>query len=289
VSDAPARCIVCGDAPRPYLQKAGFSLVRCPGCGLEWRAEFPDAAELASLYGPGYLARWGATDTSEMARVRAMKHASFADFLRDVRSEVRGGRLLDVGCATGFLMEVADADGFEVYGLDRNAEGVALARERFGDRVHCGDLADAPFDGIDFDVVTAIDVFEHVTDPGALLDGIEARLRPGGVLAAVLPNAGSAVRRLLGGRWPHYVAEHLFHWSRGNLERFLTERGWRVQRIRVGVRKTFTGHYLAAYAACAGGWLPPGVGLLGDRRVRVPTGEMLVLATPRPPGASEAG
>ncbi len=281
MSAAPVRCIVCGDVPEAFIQKPEFALVRSPGCGLEWRDPFPDAAELASLYGPGYLDRWGADDADAMARVRAMKHATYRDFLVDVRRTAAGGRLLDVGCATGFLMEAAATEGFEVYGLDRNAGGVALARERFGDRVHCGELADGPFPGVDFDVVTLVDVLEHVPEPAVMLAAIGQRLRPGGVLVAVLPNPRSAVRRILGGRWPHYVAEHLFHWSPENLERFLSAQSWRVYRIRTGIRKTFTGHYLSAYAACAGSWLPPGVPLLGNLRLRVPTGEMLVLATPR--------
>lgn len=280
MSTAPARCIVCGDAPEPGVQRAGVAWVRSPGCGLEWRDSFPDDDELETLYGPGYLDRWGATDAESLASVRAMKHATHRDFLRSIRAHRGSGRLLDVGCATGFLLEVACESGFDVYGIDRNPEGVRAAEERFGDRVTCGRLADEPFSGVTFDVVTLIDVLEHVPDPALLLDAIRARLTPGGVMAAVLPNAASFTRRTLGSRWPHYVPEHLFQWTPESLARFLSDRGWRVRELRVGIRKTFTGHYLAACSACAGSSLPPGASLLGDRFLRLPTGEMLAIASP---------
>ena len=89
------------------------------------------------------------------------------------------------------------------------------------------------------------------------------------------------MRRVLGRRWPHYAPEHLFHWSPRSLVPYLESRGFRVDAVHTGVRKTFTGRYLEAYAASVGAWLPPGVGLLGNRSVRVPTGEMLVVASRR--------
>jgi 2-polyprenyl-3-methyl-5-hydroxy-6-metoxy-1,4-benzoquinol methylase len=126
--------------------------------------------------------------------------------------------------------------------------------------------------------VTLVDVLEHVPDPGALLARVRERLNPGGVLAALLPNAASATRRLLGRRWPHYTPEHLFFWNPAALARQLASSGFAVREIRTGIRKTYTAEYLTAYAAVTGAWLPPGLGRLGARRLRVATGEMIALA-----------
>jgi len=281
VSGAPARCIVCGDAPQPLFERAGVAVVRSPGCGLEWRTPFPSEAQLRELYAGDYLERWGGRDAASYERVRRMKRATHACFLREIVRLRRGGRLLDVGCATGFLLEVAQEQGFEPFGLDPNPQAVRLARSRFGDRVQQGELDAGVFEGVAFDVVTLIDVLEHVPDPAALLASVRERLAPGGVLAAVLPNSASLVRRLLGRRWPHYAPEHLFFWTPGALERQLDAAGFGVRAIRTGIRKTFTGDYLSACAACTGAWLPPGIARLGRGRLRVPTGEMLALAVRR--------
>lgn len=278
MSPAPGSCIVCGGASGSRLRRGGIEWARCGGCGLEWRDPLPDEAELSALYAGGYLERWGARDADAFARVRAMKQASHRELFCEIRRHREAGRLLDVGCAAGFLLEVAREEGYDPYGLEVDPEGARLARERFGARVHCGPLDAAAFPGERFDVVTLVDVLEHVRDPGALLDAVRARLAERGVFVAVLPNAASLVRRVLGARWPHYVAEHLFQWSPGNLERFLAARGLELRALRTGVRKTFTGRYLSAYAACVGSWLPPGVAWLGDLSLRIPTGEMWVVA-----------
>ena len=286
MSAVPGRCIACGDLPVPTRRGPGLQLLASPGCGLEWRHPLPSESELESLYGPGYFERWGVRDRVSLQRVRAMKQRSYARLLRAVAAHRAGGRLLDVGCAAGFLMESARGRGYQPFGLDLSAEAVAYARRSFGRQVECGRLEDPVFPGIRFDVVTLVDVFEHVTNPAGLLAAALERLAPDGVLAAVMPNAASWTRRLLGSRWPHYAPEHVFYWTPRSLRRFLADRGWRVLALRTGFRKTFTADYLGAYAACVGSWLPPGLSLLGSRSFTVPTGEMLVIAAP--PAADSA-
>jgi len=278
VSGAPARCIACGAEAAPLFQRGELAIVRCGSCGLEWQRPFPSPQRLRELYAGDYFARWGARDPEAFERVRASKQASGRELLAELARLRPGGRLLDLGCAMGFLLEAAEAAGFQGFGLDLNPEAVGVAKRRFGDRVMLGELDDAVFPGLRFDAVTLIDVLEHVPDPASLLARVRERLAPGGVLAALLPNAASLTRRLLGRRWPHYTPEHLFFWNPAALARQLEAAGFQVRGIRTGIRKTYTAEYLVAYAAVTGAWLPPGLGLLGARRLRVPTGEMLALA-----------
>jgi len=284
VTPSPRRCIVCGGVPSEAAVARGLALRRCGDCGLAWRRGFPDAPALAALYGDDYLERWGIHSPERRAAVRAMKEASHRPFLAAIARHRPGGRLLDLGCALGFLLGVAREAGFDAYGLDLNAAAVADARREFGDRVHAGPLDDTAFPGVRFDAITLIDVLEHVPDPEALLETLASRLAPEGVIAAVLPDAGSLTARLFGRRWPHYNEEHLFYWSASNLRTFLQERGWRVLALRRGVLKTYTARYLDHYARQMGRTPPPGLRRLGDLRLRIPTGEMLVIAA-RPKGA----
>jgi SAM-dependent methyltransferase len=280
VKESPARCIACGAEAGGRFRAGGVEIRRCTECGLEWRAVFPEAREIAALYADDYLERWGIDGPDRLAQVRAMKEASYRAFFRDIRAHRRSGRLLDLGCALGFLLGVARDLGFEVRGLDLNEAAIEAARRDFGDRVHAGPLDDRAFPGERFDVVTLIDVLEHVPDPRSLFAAIRARLDSEGVVAAVLPDAGSVTRRVLGRRWPHYNAEHLYYWSPACLERFLAREGWRVRSLRRGLRKTFTAHYLDRYARRLGRTPVPGLGALGGLRLRIPTGEMLLIASP---------
>lgn len=253
-------------------------MVRCGGCGLEWQRPFPSPQRLRELYAGDYFQRWGARDPESFERVRAIKQASCRELLAELARLRPGGKLLDLGCAMGFLLEAAEQAGFQGFGLDLNPEAVGIAKQRFGDRVALGELDASAFPGVVFDAVTLVDVLEHVPDPAALLAQVHGRLAAGGVLAVLLPNAASLTRRLLGRRWPHYTPEHLFFWTPAALERQLASAGFAVREIRTGIRKTYTAEYLTAYAAVTGAWLPPGLRGLGARRLRVPTGEMIALA-----------
>lgn len=280
MTESPERCIVCGAEPGEGFYAGGVALRRCGHCGLAWRREFPDTAELSALYGDDYFERWGIDAPERLGEVRKMKEATYRPFFEEIRRHRADGRLLDLGCALGFLLGVAGESGFDPHGLDLNDAAISEARREFADRVHAGTLDDSAFTGIDFDVVTMIDVFEHVPDPRALLRAVAARVAPGGIVAAVLPDTGSRIARLLGRHWPHYNAEHLFYWSRACLQRFLESEGWRVLTLRGGVRKTFSARYLGQYARHLGQPLLPALAFFGGLRLRIPTGEMLVIATP---------
>ncbi|MGD9696732.1 MAG: class I SAM-dependent methyltransferase [Thermoleophilia bacterium] len=119
----------------------------------------------------------------------------------------RDGRVLDVGCGTGFLLEQLAARGYSGVGVDLSPESVELARARLaelavGDRLRAevGSAYEPP-EG-PFDLITLTDVLEHLEDPRASLRAAADRLAPGGLIVVNTPN-----RRSLPGarRW---VAEH---------------------------------------------------------------------------------
>jgi SAM-dependent methyltransferase len=107
---------------------------------------------------------------------------------------VPGGRLLDVGCGLGLFLERMAAE-FELYGMDLSDYAVATASQRLPDaHLAVGSLTDGIGFDVTFDVVTAINIFEHLDDPAAGLDAVRARLRPGGLLVAHLPTIGNRVQ-----------------------------------------------------------------------------------------------
>lgn len=103
-----SHCIVCGDRPVVAFKKNAFTVVRSPGCALEWLQPFPEAASAGTLYGSEYLDRWGMEGPEALAQVREMKEATYRSFFKEIRGHKRAGSLLDIGCALGFLLRVAE-------------------------------------------------------------------------------------------------------------------------------------------------------------------------------------
>jgi SAM-dependent methyltransferase len=99
----------------------------------------------------------------------------------------RGGlRLLDVGCGTGRMLTELGRLG-DAVGLDLSDEALRFCRERGHDRVLKADLTGLPFDDDAFDVVTALDVLEHIEDHVGALRECRRVLSPGGRMFMFVP------------------------------------------------------------------------------------------------------
>jgi SAM-dependent methyltransferase len=94
-------------------------------------------------------------------------------------------RLLDVGCGTGGMLEEFAAYG-DTLGLDAAPEAAHFCAQRHVAMVLASGT-DLPFDACSFDVVSALDVIEHVDDDRAILHEMWRTCRPGGLLLLTVP------------------------------------------------------------------------------------------------------
>lgn len=101
-----------------------------------------------------------------------------------------GRMALDVGCGAGLLCEPLARLGADVTGVDAAPENVAAAQHHadaggLAIAYRCADVA--AMDGV-FDLVTSMEVIEHVTDPAAFISALADRLAPGGLMILSTPN-----------------------------------------------------------------------------------------------------
>jgi len=118
-----------------------------------------------------------------------------------LRTPLEGKTALDVGCGAGLLTEPLARLGGEVTGLDAApANAVAAARHAQGSGLAVTYLAGelAALDGR-FDLVTCLEVLEHVADKEAFVAELARHLAPGGLLVVSTPNRTEASRLLLVG------------------------------------------------------------------------------------------
>ncbi len=109
-----------------------------------------------------------------------------------------GKRALDVGCGAGLLCEPLARMGAEVTGIDAAPELVAVAAAHADARGLAIDYRAVGVEAVEglFDLVTAMEVIEHVADPAAFMRSLVARVAPGGLLILSTPNR-TALSKLL--------------------------------------------------------------------------------------------
>jgi 2-polyprenyl-3-methyl-5-hydroxy-6-metoxy-1,4-benzoquinol methylase len=152
--------------------------------------------------------------------------ASFAK----VKAESRRPRALDVGCATGALLDVLRAQGWEPQGAEICAPAAEYGRLRYRLPIHSGSLESARFPDGRFELVHASHLIEHLNEPGAFLDEVARVLAPDGLLVLTTPNVSSFQARYFGPAWRSAINDHLYLFSRRSLERLLVAHGFKPLR-----------------------------------------------------------
>lgn len=98
----------------------------------------------------------------------------------------RSRRLLDLGCGPGNMLDYLARRG-EVYGSDYSADALGFCRSRDYHRLFRADFQRLPVADASFDIVTCIDVLEHLDDDVRAIAELRRILRPGGTLLVTVP------------------------------------------------------------------------------------------------------
>ncbi len=242
-------CALCNGKERKLVFKNGnFSVLRCGSCGLVYVSpRLSQDALLAQVYNEKY---WKSPSPKEKgyadyAGEESLYVKTFRKRMRFVEKFARPfGKALDVGCAAGYFISVAQERGWECCGIEPSPGIARVAKERLpGTRIHVGLVQDAPFERGIFDLVTLWDVVEHTPDPVGFVESAVEFLKPGGVAILETQNVDSLFARALGQRWQHFkLEEHLFHFSPYTLRLLLEEKaGMEI----LGMTSRFGGKYVS--------------------------------------------
>lgn len=149
---------------------------------------------------------------------------------------VEGGRLLEIGCGSGWQLSRMQQAGWITKGLDFDPEAAATAR-RHGLDVDVGDVRDLRLDADSFDAIVMAHVLEHVFDPIGLLDECRRLLKPGGRLVAITPNSRSLGHRIYGSAWRGLEPpRHIAVFTTGGLRIACDRAGLEVESVLVTAR-----------------------------------------------------
>jgi SAM-dependent methyltransferase len=210
-------------------ERDGGWFYRCGRCDLLMRHPLLSQAQYLALYAPSAGDHW----TSGALRPDQQR---VCDHIQQRWPE--GGSVLDVGCASGDLL-AALGTRFAKYGIEPSADACARA-QALGVRVLCAtveDLNAVVGDGVPmFDVITAVDVIEHVPNPLAFLQALAPHLKRGGRILVSTGNSRAVAWRVCG---PAYYYAHYFEHVSFISERWcdhVTAHGLQAEVLNEGFR-----------------------------------------------------
>lgn len=278
-------CPLCGATSSVERHAEPFPVREC-ACGLAFLWPQPSEKELQELYSEEYYKSWGvAGENDELPR--QMKHLTFASRLHDIETLIPSpGKVLDVGCATGYFLEVAQSFGWEVAGVELSAYSAGLAAAKFGKQIFNGTLEQAAYPAATFDLVTLSDLIEHVPDPLAFLNEVRRILKPGGLVVIVTPDLQSLTERVMRGKWSHYKLEHIYYYSQATINSCLEKSGFTPVKIKPAPKYLNLAYIINQFAIYPHPLLTPLARILDQlvpqrlkqHNIPVLCGEMMVIA-----------
>lgn len=228
-------CPSCGVERDHRLQfvKNGCEILSCGCCGLG-RTIAP-AFDSQSYYTEAYFAGGHKDGYADYVGSESILRAEFARLLKEVTNStgIREGRLLDVGCAYGFLLSEA-ADRFDVHGVEISGAAVDFCRSRGLHNVERGVISEQFFSRHGkFDLIFMLDVIEHLDHPAKVVELLASNLSEGGALVITTGDFSSSVAKFMGKGWRLMTPpQHLWFFTPDSMKMLAEHVGLHVQDLQ---------------------------------------------------------
>jgi 2-polyprenyl-3-methyl-5-hydroxy-6-metoxy-1,4-benzoquinol methylase len=230
-------CPLDGNCDWKFLYRTTYNyydlpIHKCETCGLQ--TIYPNKYDLKAMYSEGYYK--GTANYSYLDERKNEKYESFVwdARLRNVKKFKSSGKLLDIGSAFGGFLNRAKLAGFEPYGIEISEYSAQYANER-GIPTFNGSILDADFPASTFDVITLIEVIEHLDKPELVFQKLSQLLKPGGLLLIQTANFDGLQAQKEGPKYHYYLPGHLFYYSSANMKKILTKNGFKNYHVYHGV------------------------------------------------------
>lgn len=223
-------CACQGAQYSPYYRSGEVDFLRCAKCGIVRRHPMPSSDELEQLYTAHYRVENIIQGVSNQASGERVSNG-YAQFILQHINLRKDCKVLDYGAGAGHLVHAFQTAGLDAVGVEPSQNARQFSKDHLQTEL-LGNLE--AYDGHNFDLITMIEVIEHLTEPIPVLDALRKKLRPGGELFITTPNLNGIRSRLEGGHWREATKKfHLILFTRASLAKMLKDAGFKhVTHIR---------------------------------------------------------
>lgn len=238
-------CPLCRNVTYKKLYPNTYKrIVKCNSCNLIYTNPRLKRKYLKYLYSEQYFKN---TNSSHFGYENYLADedkivTTFSKRIKEIENvNKKKGKLLDIGCATGFFMKAAKDRKWKVEGVEISEFAGNYAAQHFGFKIYKKDFLTLSLKDESYDAITLWDVIEHFNDPKAALKKINKLLKPNGILVLSTPDASSLPAKLAKDKWVGFKLsdEHLTYFSDKTMSSLLKSAGFEV------VKKNHVGKHVS--------------------------------------------
>lgn len=238
-------CDLCGSFNNTVLCEARdyryghakiFNFVRCLSCDLIFLNPRPTLDSIIKLYEMDY------TPENDQSIVHRLETSRWKVFITKIGRKIIGsytaeiidqsvGKVLDIGCGSGYLLQSLKQKGCGVFGVEANRNSVNICNN-LGLTVFHGTLEEAHYPDCFFDVVVLSQVLEHLPSPKKALKEIWRILKIGGKIFIYMPNPKGYIAVIFGKYWHGWhIPFHFYALTIETIRKLAAETGFSVNKI----------------------------------------------------------
>jgi 2-polyprenyl-3-methyl-5-hydroxy-6-metoxy-1,4-benzoquinol methylase len=197
----------------------------CDNCGFIFVSDRPSSEVYDDVYS-------NMEDSQYIKEAEGYK-ASFKYTLQTLEEfRNNGTHLLEIGCGPGFFLKEAQNFGWKPHGIEISKWMVAESIKNLGsDIVEHGGFEKPHSKRKKFDLVVAMHVIEHISEPAKFLNVVSDRLEENGIFYLATPDIGSFLAKILGEKWWYIQIPHIYYFNRKSISKLLNQHQFEVLTI----------------------------------------------------------
>jgi 2-polyprenyl-3-methyl-5-hydroxy-6-metoxy-1,4-benzoquinol methylase len=220
--------IICKDFT---VSQESFAITKCTSCDFLFTNPRPEKKAIQDYYeSQDYISHSDAANSPINILYKLVRQFTLKSKLKLLNNLSQKKTLLDYGCGTGALLELAQSKKWAVSGVEPNEQARKIASGKIGAQVYSsiGKINEAQ----SFDVITLWHVLEHVHDLNKTITSLKSHLNKKGTLLIALPNNQSLDQEIYREQWAAYdVPRHLYHFNQLTFKKFAQKHDLRVKDI----------------------------------------------------------
>ncbi len=217
-------CPLCGS--KSYVvefSRKNFRFVRCNECGVLYQNPRPQKEFIQNRYDDKYFQY----EIENHKNFFQLQLKTVADCkIEDLVGGFQGKKVLDVGCATGMLLNHLKSKGSTVHGVEICTQSCRYAYEHFHINLYNGTLENARYDSETFDIVHFSHLIEHVENPIDFMKEVYRITKKGGYILVTTPREDTIWFKLFRSKWRSLIPDHLVLFGRLHLISLLNISGF---------------------------------------------------------------